>query len=93
MKNDKQQGEFEKRWQNAIKAPDTIVARVEKREVDISIETVVARYAMMLDAAVAAHSLEKSVHDEVLTSLAQLKSTVRKVDHKKIKALKLSLPL
>lgn len=91
MKNDAQVS-FEKRWQAAIRAPEVIVAKVQKREFDISIETIVERYSVMLDAAVAEHVLDKLVHDEVVQSLVQLKQTVKKIDPKKIKPMKFRLP-
>lgn len=83
---------FEKRWQAAIRSPDVVVAKVQKREVDLSMETLIDRYTMMLDAAVAEHALEKPLRDEVVTSLSAVKQRIKSLDPKKINPMKFRLP-
>lgn len=92
MANSKQ-SEFDKRWQAAVRAPAVVTANVQKRDVEISMDTILSRYARMLDGAVAAHAVEKSIHEEVLASLAPVREAMKKVDHKKLKALNLKLTL
>lgn len=86
------QNSFEKRWQAAVRAPETVVVPAARREVDISIETIVDRYAMMLGVAVAEHSLDQGVQIEIAQQIDQLKSVVRKIDAKKIKQFKFKPP-
>jgi hypothetical protein len=83
---------FEKRWQAAIRTPEVVVAKVQKRSVDLSIETIIDRYAMMLDAAVAEHSLEKPLRDEVVASLSAVKQRVKLLDPQKLNLMKFRLP-
>ncbi len=84
---------FEKRWQAAIRAPEVVIAKVQRREVDLSIETIIDRYAMVLDAAVAEHTLEKPLRDEVVASLSAVKQQVKNLDPKKIDVMKFRLPM
>lgn len=83
---------FEKRWQAAIRSPDVVIAKVQKREINLSMETIIDRYTMMLDAAVAEHTLEKPLRDEVVASLGAVKQRVKSLDPKKINPMKFRLP-
>lgn len=83
---------FEKRWQAAIRSPEVVIAKVQKREVNLSMETLIDRYTLALDAAVAEHALEKPLRDELVTSLSAVKQRISHLDPKKINLARFRLP-
>jgi hypothetical protein len=78
--------EFEALWQKAQNAPAAQVAPTRTIELDVSLSTMLDRYAKMADSSLSQQKISKIQHDALVAAIAALKAALAAINEKDLLA-------